>query len=67
MALKINLYRPGPSVFAIITSDTTDMSVLLHSDMPASESLRKSAAQMREKAERLLKNASVIEAATELL
>jgi hypothetical protein len=67
MTMKVRTCRYAIGEYAIIETDTREMSVALDDGMPAKASLHQTANEMRAKAARLVEQAELIERAGAML
>lgn len=64
MTTTIRLLRTGSGLTAEIQTPSRHMSLRLDESLPAGDAMRKAAQEMRDKAEALLKRATIIEDAS---
>lgn len=67
VSIRVKLLRQGDCAYAIVTTATGEYTERLEPGMTAGGSLRKSAADLRIKAERLLRRATILECAEGIL
>lgn len=65
--MKVKLERYPGAAYALIDTETERLDIKLEQGSTAGASMRQSAKEMREQAERLIKRAAIVEAASELI
>ena len=62
--MKVKPYRQGNALFAQIKTDTSELQIEVDDTKPFGAAMRESAADIRERAQRLIRQAELIEAAS---
>ena len=62
--MKVKPYRQGNTLFVQIETDTNEMRIKVDNTKPLGAAMRESAADIRERAQQLIRQAELIEAAS---